>query len=156
MRGGLGDPEPHMPKTAEIVQPRSVSQGAQRVRKRRDNLVPLLEQLAYNLRWSWDPKTRDLFQSLAPDPWARTHNPIAVLKSAANDPDRLAEHAESILERHGDLDQYLNRAPHVKDVPRIAYFARSSQLPSRCPSTRVAWASWPAIISKPPAILACR
>src|SRR6266851_2115824 len=122
MRVASGDPEPHMPKTAEIVQPRSVSQGAQRVRKRRDNLVPLLEQLAYNLRWSWDPKTRDLFQSLAPDPWARTHNPIAVLKSAANDPDLLAEHAESILERHGDLDQYLNRAPHVKDVPRIAYF----------------------------------
>src|SRR4030088_2289228 len=122
VRVASGDPEPHMPKTAEIVQPRVASQGAQRVRKRRDNLVPLLEQLAYNLRWSWDPKTRDLFQSLAPEPWARTHNPIAVLKSAANDPDRLAEHAESILERHSNLDQYLNRAPYVKDVPRIAYF----------------------------------
>jgi starch phosphorylase len=111
-----------MPKTVEIVQPRIVSEGTLRVRKRRDNLVPLLEQLAYNLRWSWDPKTLDLFQSLAPEPWARTHNPIAVLKSAANDPDRLAEHAESILERHSDLDHYLNRAPYVKDVPRIAYF----------------------------------
>src|ERR1700716_3969620 len=122
VRVASGDPEPHMPKTIEVVQPRIVTDGSLRVRKRRDNLVPLLEQLAYNLRWSWDPKPLDLFQSLAPEPWARTHNPIAVLKSAANDPDRLAEHAESILERHGDLDQYLNRAPHVKDVPRIAYF----------------------------------
>src|SRR4030081_3432692 len=108
MRVASGGPETPMPKTPEIVQPRSVSQGAQRVRKRRDNLVPLLEQLAYNLRWSWDPKTRALFQALGPEPWSRTHNPIAVLKSAANDPDRLAEHAESIVERSGDLDTYLH------------------------------------------------
>src|SRR6266567_6763460 len=108
VRVASGDPEPRMPNTAEIseiAERRMVSEGPMRARKRTDNLIPLLEQLAYNLRWSWDPKTLDLFQALAPDPWARTHNPIAVLKSAANDPDRLAEHAESILERHGDLDQ---------------------------------------------------
>ena len=85
-------------------------------------MIPLLEQLAYNLRWSWDPATLDLFQSLAPEPWSKTHNPIAAYRSAINEPARLAEHAESILERHHDLDQYLNRPPHVKDVPRIAYF----------------------------------
>src|SRR5258708_6823283 len=84
VRVASGDPEPHMPKTAEIAQPRMVTEGAQRVRTRRVDLVPILEQLAYNLRWSWDPRTRDLFQSLAPEPWARTHNPIAVLKSAAH------------------------------------------------------------------------
>jgi starch phosphorylase len=78
--------------------------------------------LAYNLRWSWSSASRDLFQSLAPEPWARTHNPIAVLKSASNDPDRLAEHAESILEQHADLEQYLNSEPHMGGVPRIAYF----------------------------------
>ena len=99
-----------------------VSDGARRARKRRDNLVPLLEQLAYNLRWSWDPATRALFEALAPEPWARTHNPIAALKSAVTEPDRLAEHAESILERHGELEQYLNRQPHLKGVPRIGYF----------------------------------
>jgi starch phosphorylase len=85
-------------------------------------LIPLLEQLAYNLRWSWDPAALNLFQSLAPEPWSRTHNPIAALKSAINEPDRLAEHAESILERHHDLDQYLNRPPRLKNVPRIGYF----------------------------------
>ncbi|HEV7665637.1 MAG TPA: alpha-glucan family phosphorylase [Chloroflexota bacterium] len=113
-----------MPKTAdiEVREPLTLSDGALRVRRRRDNLIPALEQVAYNLRWSWDPATRDLFQSLAPEPWARTHNPIAVLKSAASDPDRLAEHAESIIERHSDLEQYLKRAPHVGNMPRIAYF----------------------------------
>jgi starch phosphorylase len=111
-----------MPNTAEIAEPRKLSDGAGRVRKPRHELVPLLEQLAYNLRWSWDPATRALFQALAPEPWGRTHNPIVVLKSAANDPDRLAEHAESILERHGDLDQYLHREPGIGGVPRIGYF----------------------------------
>jgi starch phosphorylase len=113
-----------MPKTAELefCEPRIVSDGAHRVRKRRDDLVPVLEQLAYNMRWSWDPATRDLFQSLAPEPWARTRNPIAVLKPASNDPDRLAEHAESILECRAALEQYLNRDPHLKGMPRIAYF----------------------------------
>src|SRR5215217_3704465 len=111
-----------MPETAEIAEPRIVSDATPRVRRRRENLVSHLEQLAYNLRWSWDARTLDLFQSLAPEPWGRTHNPIAVYKAAANEPDRLAEHAESILERHADLEQYLNRAPHMRQVPRIAYF----------------------------------
>src|SRR5256886_3308157 len=122
MKVASGDPEPHMPNTAEIDQPRIVSDSSLRVRKRRTNLVPLLEQLAYNLRWSWNSAARDLFQSLAPEPWSKTHNPIAVLKTAANEPDRLAEHAESILAQHGALEQYMTSTPRVKGVPRIAYF----------------------------------
>src|SRR5437868_1613058 len=117
-----GDPNPRMSKTAEITETRPVTKGALRVRKRRDDLAQLLQQLAYNLRWSWDPKTTDLFQAIAPEPWARTHNSIAALKAATSDPDRLAEHAESIRERHDDLENYLNSKPHLKDVPRIAYF----------------------------------
>src|SRR6266567_3054044 len=122
MKVASGDPEPHMPNTAEIVQPRIVSDSSLRVRKRRDNLVPLLEQLVFNLRWSWNSDVRDLFQALAPEPWSKTHNPIAVLKTAANDPDRLAEHAESILAQHGALEQYMTSTPRIKGVPRIAYF----------------------------------
>jgi starch phosphorylase len=99
-----------------------VTEGAARIRRRRDDLIPLLENLAYNLRWSWNPATRDLFQSLAPEAWARTHNPIAALRSASNDPDRLAEHAESIVEQHGDLERYLGRPPYLQNVPRTAYF----------------------------------
>jgi starch phosphorylase len=122
MRVAAGDPEPHVPQTADTADPRIASESPARVRKRKDHLIPVLEQLAYSLRWSWEPKTLALFQSLAPELWARTHNPIVVLKSATNDPDRLAEHAESILERHADLEQYLNRAPRLKGMPRIAYF----------------------------------
>jgi glycogen phosphorylase len=99
-----------------------VTEDSPRVRKKRDDLIPLLEELAYNLRWSWSPATLDLFQRLAPEPWARTHNPIAAMQAAAHEPDRLAEHAESILENYADLEHYLNRPAHVKDVPRIAYF----------------------------------
>src|SRR5712692_2714705 len=120
VRVASGEPEPRMPNTAEIseiAEPRMVSEGPMRARKRRPDLIPLLEQLAYNLRWSWDPKTLDLFQSLAPERWARTHNPIAALRSVASEPARLAEHAESILERHADLEQYLNRESHLQGVP---------------------------------------
>jgi starch phosphorylase len=123
VRVASGDCEPHMPKTAEIVEPLQSSDSAGRVRKPRHDLVPLLEQLAYNLRWSWDPATRHLFEALAPEQWGRTHNPVAVLKSAAIDPDRLAEHAESILDRHGDLDQYLRDDSRMSGVPRIGYFS---------------------------------
>src|SRR5258708_2442004 len=122
MKVASGDPEPHMPKTAEIDQPRIVSKSSLRVGKGGEDLVPLLEQLALNLRWSWNSDVRDLFQSLAPEPWSKTHNPIAVLKTAANDPDRLAEHAESILAQHGALEQYMTGTPRIKGVPRIAYF----------------------------------
>src|SRR5437763_1934843 len=86
-----GDPPRHLPRTAEppAAAPRLVSARAPRVRRRRDDLIPRLEQLAYTLRWSWDPAPRDLFQSLAPEPWARTHTPLAALKAAIDEPDRL-------------------------------------------------------------------
>jgi starch phosphorylase len=92
-----------------------------RTRKRRDDLRLLLEDLAYNLRWSWDPATAALFRALSPEPWARTHNPVPVLRSV--DENVLAEHAESIIERRADLEQYLNRPPNLDGVPRIAYFS---------------------------------
>src|ERR1051326_631268 len=88
-----GDSEAHMPNTAELAETPMVTEGSARVRKKRDDLIPLLEELAYNLRWSWHPATLDLFQSLAPERWARTHNPIAAMRAAANEPDRLADNA---------------------------------------------------------------
>jgi glycogen phosphorylase len=111
-----------MSNTAELADPRMVSERTPRVRRRRDDLVRCLEELTYNLRWSWHPQTRELFQSLAPELWGRTHNAIAALRSATNEPDRLAEHAESILECRRDLEQYLKRPARMRNVPRIAYF----------------------------------
>ena len=40
------------------------SNGALRTRKRRDDLKLVLEQLVYNLRWSWDTPTVELFPGL--------------------------------------------------------------------------------------------
>ena len=33
-----------------------------------ENLAPL-EELAINLRWSWDPRTRDVFAAIDPELW---------------------------------------------------------------------------------------
>ena len=39
-----------------------------------------LEELAMNLRWSWDARTRDLFRWVDPDAWdATVHDPVRVL-----------------------------------------------------------------------------
>jgi glycogen phosphorylase len=39
-----------------------------------------LEELAFNLRWSWDDRTRDLFRWVDPDLWdASVHDPVRML-----------------------------------------------------------------------------
>ena len=39
-----------------------------------------LEELAFNLRWSWDDQTRDLFRWVDPDLWdASVHDPVRML-----------------------------------------------------------------------------
>src|SRR4051812_17532220 len=112
-----------MLNTAELSDPRRVSDGVLRTRHRRDDLVAALDRLVYNLRWSWDATTVALFRALAPEPFARTGNPVNVLRSAGSDLDVLAEHAESILDRDADLDHYLNRPGRMDGVPLIAYFS---------------------------------
>ncbi len=62
--------------------------------------ISRLENLAYNLEWSWDNRSRLLFKRLDPDLWRDTqHNPVKLLneisaarmKHAAEDPDFLRE-----------------------------------------------------------------
>src|SRR5437879_5135725 len=120
VRATSGDLEPHMPNSVE-VEPRMTSNGALRTRKRRDDLKLVLEQLVYNLRWSWDTPTVELFRALGPEPWARTQNPVHILRAA--DSDVLAEHAESILARGAELEHYMTRQPALGNIPRIAYFS---------------------------------
>ena len=41
-----------------------------------------LRDLAYNLRWSWDHETIDLFRRLDSDLWEKSwHNPVKMLGS---------------------------------------------------------------------------
>ncbi|HVP22135.1 MAG TPA: alpha-glucan family phosphorylase [Anaerolineaceae bacterium] len=94
-----------------------------------------LQDLAYNLRWSWNHDTIDLFRRLDNDLWEKTgHNPVlmlgtieqARLEAAAVDQGFLAE-----LNRvAADLDEYLNAKSTWfsqliagKEPPLIAYFS---------------------------------
>src|SRR5256714_14925901 len=63
--------------------------------------IERLEELAYNLKWSWDYRARLLFKRLDPDLWKNTkHNPVTLLHTieparliaAAKDPDFLREY----------------------------------------------------------------
>ena len=57
-----------------------------------DRLAPL-EELAYNLRWSWDHETISLFRRLERDLWEESrHNPVLMLGSIAQE--RLREVAQ--------------------------------------------------------------
>ncbi|HUQ38966.1 MAG TPA: alpha-glucan family phosphorylase, partial [Acidimicrobiales bacterium] len=75
-------------------------------------LAPLRE-LAMNLRWSWDERTRDVFRWVDPDTWDVTgHDPVrllglvgaARLEALAEDPAFLA----FLAEVHGDLQRHLS------------------------------------------------
>ncbi|GAA4747739.1 glycosyltransferase family 1 protein [Modestobacter marinus] len=95
-------------------------------------LMPL-SQLVTNLRWSWHPETRDLFEALDPELWASCGgDPVKVLgevsaerlAALADDPGFL----EQLTTVAADLREYLD-APHWyqslgADAPAtIAYFS---------------------------------
>lgn len=73
-----------------------------------------LDQLAANLRWSWDKPTQDLFASIDPALWSQCGSDPVALLGAVN-PARLNELAleEGFLDRldrlAADLHDYLNR-----------------------------------------------
>jgi starch phosphorylase len=93
-----------------------------------------LRELAFNLRWSWDNNTIDLFRRLERDLWETTgHNPVAmlgalpqsILDAAAADESFLA-HLDHVYEQFRD---YMDRQNHVEvegglpDGFCVAYFS---------------------------------
>src|SRR5256714_4655751 len=71
--------------------------------------IEWLEELAYNLKWSWDYRARQLFKRLDPQLWKNTqHNPVRLLNEiarerlvdAAIDPDFLREY--EVTRKHFD------------------------------------------------------
>ncbi|MPQ97358.1 alpha-glucan family phosphorylase [Modestobacter sp. I12A-02628] len=97
-----------------------------------DALTPL-SQLVMNLRWSWHPETRDLFEALDPELWASCGgDPVTVLGEVSAE--RLATLAKDrkfvrrLTDVVDDLDDYL-AAPHwYQSLPdtapkAIAYFS---------------------------------
>jgi len=89
------------------------------------SLPPRLErlrELAYNLRWSWDYETIELFRRLDPNQWeASHHNPVHMmgmlsqetLQGVTND-DGFLSHLNRVLEQ---FDEYMDS--------RKAWFRRS-------------------------------
>lgn len=92
-----------------------------------------LEELAYNLFWSWTPHAQSLYRDLCPQLWERfNHNPVRLLldvpqdrlEAAASDPMYLSR-LERVLE---DFDAYMSAkstwaSRHAPELGQIAYFS---------------------------------
>ncbi len=98
-----------------------------------DSLKPL-EEIAYNLRWSWDHETIALFRRLDRDLWETSgHNPVLMLSTisqetlqeAAQDEaflvqlDRVRRDLESYMAIRGNLREKIGPSPR----PLVAYFS---------------------------------
>ncbi|HEV7605131.1 MAG TPA: alpha-glucan family phosphorylase [Candidatus Limnocylindrales bacterium] len=74
-----------------------------------------LRRLAYNLHWSWHPRTRGLFSLIDRTAWARYRNPIPVI-SGPTPWSRLLDDAKFLAEYHdvlAEFDSYMaNGADH--------------------------------------------
>ena len=79
--------------------------------------VHRLHELAFNLRWSWDDATQDLFQSLAQDVWKRTKNPVMVLASLHDY--RVATENPEFLKKY---DQVVEAFDHYMGLKSSAWY----------------------------------
>jgi starch phosphorylase len=92
-----------------------------------------LEELAFNLRWSWDDQTRDLFRWVDPDLWdASVHDPVRLLGLVSRERlDALAADAafrRFLGEVRGELTRYLEgerwfQARTGNPLRLVAYFS---------------------------------
>jgi glycogen phosphorylase len=68
-----------------------------------------LRRLAYNLRWAWDPRTRNLWSLIDRTAWTRYRNPIPVI-SGPTEWSRLLDDEKFLAEYHdvlGEFDRYV-------------------------------------------------
>ncbi|HET9060426.1 MAG TPA: alpha-glucan family phosphorylase, partial [Acidimicrobiales bacterium] len=95
-------------------------------------LVPL-QELAFNLRWSWDERTRDLFRWVDPHLWERTqHDPVQVLSLVARERLEALSRDNAFMsflgEIHADLRRYMTVARWFQNrgrssLVKVAYFS---------------------------------
>ena len=107
------------------------------VRPKLPEALAPLHELATNLRWSWDERTRDVFRWVDPDQWEVTgHDPMRLLGLVRRERlDALAKDqafTAFLTEVHGDLVRYLEserwfqgRAQTQPPTPlrHVAYFS---------------------------------
>ena len=96
-----------------------------------DPLAPLGE-LVMNLRWSWHPESRDLFESVDPDTWARVgQDPVRLLGEVSTERMDVLARDRRFLRRLSDaaedLAEYLGGDRWYQSLPdapaTIAYFS---------------------------------
>ncbi len=98
-----------------------------------DELLPLNE-LAYNLHWTWSHKAIELFRRLDNDLWDDTkHNPVKMLGSIKQDKLSQALQDEGFMDQmhraHQNMKEHLNNKSWFEnkfkkyDSPQIAYFS---------------------------------
>ncbi|MEA2578838.1 MAG: hypothetical protein QOD78_2426, partial [Chloroflexota bacterium] len=91
-----------------------------------------LRRLAYNLRWAWDPRTRNLWSLVDRTAWTRYRNPIPVI-SGPTEWSRLLDDEKFLAEYHDVLagfdrymadgsDHWFQRKHGDKLAGPIAYF----------------------------------
>src|SRR5437016_1245722 len=83
------------------------------VRARLPEALAPLHELAMNLRWSWDSRTRDLFRWLDPDAWEQArHDPVRLLGLVGRDRLEALVGDPAFMtfmrEVHDDLTRYLD------------------------------------------------
>jgi len=71
-----------------------------------------LNDLAYNLKWSWTPSTAELFSHIDSENWQKTkHNPVLLLKQISDERLRMLLADKSFVDRvnqeHDSLQRYL-------------------------------------------------
>src|SRR6185369_4358011 len=92
-------------------------------------LPPALEglrELAYNLRWSWEPKASALFEQLDPTRWVQSHhNPVRLLAASRSEP-YLAELRAAVEDLRNYLGNqgtwYRQRNAGTRGL-KVAYFS---------------------------------
>ncbi|MDQ3146236.1 MAG: alpha-glucan family phosphorylase, partial [Actinomycetota bacterium] len=103
------------------------------VRPRLPEALTPLEDLAMNLRWSWDERTRDLFRWVDPDLWeANRHDPVHLLGTVSRERLDELEADPAFLtfmgEVHDALARYLERprwfqGREAGSLRSVAYFS---------------------------------
>ena len=85
-----------------------------------------LSVLANNLWWTWNYEAMELFQEIDEKLWAKTQNPIAVLKGIRADRLKQLEQDPGFISRYNAVlkkyNEYMAAQPDEK-TPRIAYFS---------------------------------
>ncbi|HEV8626106.1 MAG TPA: alpha-glucan family phosphorylase, partial [Acidimicrobiia bacterium] len=102
------------------------------VRARLPEPLAPLHDIAYNLRWSWDDNTRDLFRWLDPDGWEEAnHDPVRLLGAVRRDRlDALVDDPGFLSfmnEIYGEQERYVDGArwfqARQSPLRSVAYFS---------------------------------